>query len=185
MDTEHAHDRRFSGGADRLRSVERIALMEVPRVVELSREGAAVSELLDVGTGTGLFAEAFAALGVAVTGIDVNAELLMAAVRLVPSGRFLEASAERLPFADRAFDLVFLGLALHETDDPLAALKEARRVMRYRTAVLEWPYRGGPPGPPLEHRMKEETILGQASEAGFSKTRIVRMQSLDLYLLDA
>jgi ubiquinone/menaquinone biosynthesis C-methylase UbiE len=185
METEHEHDRRFSGGADRLRSAERIALMEVSRVVELSRDGAAVAELLDVGTGTGLFAEAFAALGVAVTGIDVNAELLAAAREHVPSGIFQEGPAEALPFLDLSFDLVFPGLVLHETDDPLAALTEARRVMRYRTAVLEWPYREGPPGPPLEHRLKWETILGQAREAGFSKTGIVRMQSLDLYLLDA
>ena len=34
-----------------------------------------------------------------------------------------------------------LGHVLHETDDPVAALVEARRAARLRVVVLEWPYR--------------------------------------------
>jgi len=33
-----------------------------------------------------------------------------------------------MPFPDGAFDLVFMGLLLHEADDNLAALREAQRV---------------------------------------------------------
>lgn len=182
MDTDH--ERRFCGGADRLRSVERIALMDVTRVVGLSCEGLTVKAMLDVGTGTGLFAEAFAALGIAVTGIDVNAEFLAVAGKLVREGRFLEAPAESLPFPDRSFDSVFLGLVLHETDDPLAVLKEARRVTRERVAILEWPYNEGPNGPPLEHRLKSETITDLALEAGFPRLETVHMNHMDLYRLD-
>ena len=181
MDTDH--ERRFHGGADRLRSAERIALMEVSRVVELSCEGLTVKAMLDVGTGTGLFAEAFAALGIAVTGIDVNAELLAAADKLVSAGRFLEAPAESLPFPDRSFDLVFLGLVLHETDDSLAVLKEAYRVTRERVAILEWPYREGPSGPPLEHRLKPETIKGLARNVGFTKIEVINLLHMDFHRL--
>ena len=155
--------------------------MEVSRVVELSCEGLTVKAMLDVGTGTGLFAEAFAALGIAVTGIDVNAELLAVAGKLVSAGRFLEAPAESLPFPDKSFDLVFLGLVLHETDDPLAVLKEARRVARHRAAILEWAYREEPHGPPLEHRLKPQTIADLARSAGYAKVETINLRHLDFH----
>jgi ubiquinone/menaquinone biosynthesis C-methylase UbiE len=185
MEMDHNYERRFHGGPDRLRSAERLALMEVPRVVALSREGLTVQAMLDVGTGTGLFAEAFAEQGIAVTGIDVNAELLASARSLLPSGRFLEAPGEKLPFPDRSFELVFFGLVLHETDDPLAALREARRVTRNRVSILEWPYREGPQGPPLEHRLKGETIANLALKAGFPKFETIHLQHLELYRFDS
>jgi ubiquinone/menaquinone biosynthesis C-methylase UbiE len=185
MNTDHDHERRFHGGPQRLRAPERLDLMELPRVTALSTEGLSVREMLDVGTGTGVFAEAFAALGIAVTGIDVNAELLVVARGLVPSSRFLEAPAEKLPFPDRSFDLVFLGLVLHETDDPLAALKESHRVARHRVAILEWAYRDEPLGPPLEHRMKPETIAALAASAGFPKVGTVHLDHLDYFRLTA
>ena len=185
MGTDHDHERRFHGGADRLRSAERLALMEVDRVVELSCEGLTAKAMLDVGTGTGVFAEAFAKRGIAVTGIDVNAQLLDVARELVPAARFVEASAENLPFSDLSFDLVFLGLVLHETDDALAALKEARRVTRDRVSILEWPYREGPNGPPLEHRLKEETVAALAGEAGFRRVETIHLLHMVLYRLSA
>jgi ubiquinone/menaquinone biosynthesis C-methylase UbiE len=185
MGNDHEHERRSQGGADRLRSAERVALLEIPRVAELSREGLKVLETLDVGSGSGLFAEAFAALGSAVTGVDVNAQLLATARGFVPSGTFLEATAESLPFPDGSFDLVFLGLVLHETDDPLTALREARRVTRHRVCVLEWPYDEGPHGPPLAHRLKEEAFAVLALQAGFSKLETIRLRHLVFYRLDA
>jgi ubiquinone/menaquinone biosynthesis C-methylase UbiE len=179
---EH-HDRRFSGGADRLRTTERIDMMELPRVAALCREGIVVRDALDAGTGTGLFAQTFAELGIAVTGIDVNAELLTLARGLVPAVRFIEAAAENLPFPDKSFDLAFLGLVLHETDDPLAALKELRRVSRLRVAIVEWPYREGPPGPPLEHRLKTEAIVELAAQAGYARVETIHLGGVDFFRL--
>src|SRR5512135_3338113 len=141
---EPLHDRRFQGGPDRLRAPERVELLEVSRVAALSVEGLTVNSMLDVGTGTGIFAEAFAASGIEVTGVDVNAELLAIARQQVPSGQFQVAPMEQLPFPDRSFDLVFLGHVLHEADNFVTALQGARRVARMRVAVLEWPYREEP-----------------------------------------
>jgi ubiquinone/menaquinone biosynthesis C-methylase UbiE len=183
MEMNHEHERRFHSGPDRLRSPERMVLMEVPRVVSLCVKGKGVRNALDVGTGTGIFAEAFAAIGIEVTGIDVNTAFLALASKLAPSCRFLEGSAERIPFPDFSFDLVFLGMVLHETDDALTSLREARRVTRDRAAILEWPYRSESSGPPMEHRMRPEFIAELASRAGFSKIEIAHLERLDLFRL--
>ena len=50
------HERRFHGTADRLRSPERIRLLEVDRVVSLAAEGLAATRVIHIGTGTGVFA---------------------------------------------------------------------------------------------------------------------------------
>ena len=177
------HERRFHGEPDRLRSAERIALLEVERVVALSMEGLAVKSVLDVGTGTGVFAEAFSKLVSEVTGIDTNGELLTVARRYVARAQFQEASAEKIPFADGSFDLAFLGHVLHETDDPLKALEEARRVARSRVAVLEWPYQEEAQGPPLKHRLSPDAIQDLAGRAGFRKVESITLVHMDLYRL--
>ena len=180
---EHTHERRFQGGADRLRAPERVALLEVERVAAVSLEGLAAKSLLDIGTGTGLFAEAFAALGLDVAGIDVNAELLALARQHVPAGQFKDAPMEQLPYPDGAFDVVFMGLVLHEADDAVQALQEARRVVRQRVAILEWPYREEPKGPPLAQRLPAKTIETFASQAGYRGIELIPLQNMDLYRL--
>lgn len=187
----HNHDkprhptenRRFHGQHERLRSAERIALLELQRVVTLSLEGLVVKNMLDVGSGTGLFAEAFLNAGVSVTGIDTNAEFLTIARGHVPGACFKEARAEEIPFEDSAFDLVFLGHLLHETDNPMGALKEARRVAKSRVAVLEWPYREEEQGPPLEHRLRPEVIEDLARQTGFREVERTQLSHMDLYRL--
>jgi ubiquinone/menaquinone biosynthesis C-methylase UbiE len=175
------HEKRYHGGPERLRSPERIARLEIERVVTLSLDGLAAASALDVGTGTGLFAEAFAAKGLAVAGIDPDAELLALAARLLPGVEFKEGTAEAIPYGDGSFDVVFLGQVLHETDDPAAALEEARRVSTGRVVVLEWPYIQEEQGPPIEHRLKDETIADLAARAGFGVVDRVRLTRMMLY----
>ena len=179
----HAHERRFQGGVERLRSPERVALLEVQKVVLLSREGLELTSILDVGTGTGIFAEAFLGETVRVVGIDPNPELLSAARRLVPHANFLEGVAEALPFEDASFDLVFLGHVLHEADDPRAVLEEVRRVARFRAAVLEWPFRREEMGPPLQHRMEPSRIMELARVAGYASIERTELKHMDFYRL--
>ena len=177
------HERRFHGTADRLRAADRIARLDVPRVVELSLAGLTAKSVLDVGTGTGVFAEAFAAAGLVVTGIDTNADLLAVARGFAPTAQFWEAPAEQLPFPDESFDLVFLGHVLHEADDPLAALQEARRVMRQRVAILEWPYRDEPHGPPLAHRLSPATVADLAARAGLAQVESIDLEHMAFFRL--
>jgi len=178
-----AHERRFHGAADQLRAADRVARLDVPRVVALSLAGLTAASVLDVGTGTGIFAEAFTAAGLAVTGIDANPSLLTIAMGYAPTAQFREAPAEQIPFPAASFDLVFLGHVLHETDDPAAALREARRVARQRVAILEWPYRDEPHGPPLAHRISPATIADLAPGAGFSQVETIPLEHMDFYRL--
>jgi len=176
-----SHERRFHGGAERLRAPERLQLLETERVVQLSTEGLKVESVLDVGTGTGVFAEAFARGALRVAGIDADPELLAVARHFVPDASFQTAVAESLPFADDFFDLVFLGHVLHETDEPVAALAEARRVARKRIVILEWPYKDEQRGPPLAHRLTPETILQLTGTAGLSTVERITLTHMDLY----
>jgi SAM-dependent methyltransferase len=174
------HGHRFDQIA-RLRAPERLERLEVSRVADLVLDGIHAQTELDVGTGSGIFAEEFARRGLAVTGIDANADMLHGAHPYVPEGDFLQAIAENLPFADNAFDVVFLGLVLHETDDLVKTLQEAHRVARVRVAVLEWPYRADPFGPGLEERLRREDMGLLSERAGFGLMEVLPLQELVLY----
>lgn len=177
----HQHDDKKFKDVDRLRQPERLERLEVGRVMDLCREGLEIHSALDIGTGSGVFAEAFAGQGLEVAGIDENPSMLEAARRHVPGADLRQASAESLPFAGKTFDLAFLGLVLHEVDDPARTLAEARRVSRERVAALEWPYREEEAGPPLAHRLKEETVRALAEAAGFTKVETLELKQLVLY----
>jgi ubiquinone/menaquinone biosynthesis C-methylase UbiE len=180
-DMPEEHERRFHDEPQGLRSPERIALLEVARVVELALEGLTAPRVLDVGTGTGVFAEAFAARGLAVAGIDPNSSLLAVARDLVSGVEFKEGTAEAIPYDDRAFILAFLGHVLHEADDPVRALREARRVSVDRVVVLEWPYLHEEHGPPLEHRLKPEAVMAMAKQAGLGPVTQMKLAHMDFY----
>ena len=178
------NERRFNRPLDRLRAPERLARLEVERVVDLCLEGITVEQALDVGTGTGVFAEAFVARGIETTGIDLNPEMVAAASALVPAAQFVMAPAEAPPFPDGSFDLVFLGHVLHETDDARRALREARRLARVRVAVLEWPYREEEIGPPLAHRLKAEDVKALATEVGFTAAETLPLSHMVLFRME-
>ena len=178
------HERRFHANSSLLRSSARVDLLEIDRVVELCLGAFAAESVLDVGTGTGVFAEAFASRGLAVTGIDANPEMLGRAQAYVPQGHFREAPAEVIPYADDMFDLVFLGHVLHETDDRLKALKEAHRVARLGVAVLEWPYQEDEHGPPLAHRVKPEEVARLALLTNFQEIETLTLTHMILYRLN-
>ena len=174
--------KRYNREIERLRDPERVARLEVNRVVNLSLENMENTKtVLDIGVGSGIFAEAFVVKGLRVSGVDVNPEMLSAALSFVPSGAFTQGNAEELPFEDAAFDLTFMGLLLHETDDTRAALKEAHRVTQKRLVILEWVYEDQPFGPPLEHRLTGEEITSLAQQAGFKQIEALRLQNLVLY----
>ena len=178
-----AHGHRF-GNIERLRAPERIERLEVGRVVDLVLDGIHPHTTLDIGTGSGIFAEEFARRGLTVAGVDANARMLHSARGYVPGGFFLQAIAEGIPLADNAFGVVFLGLVLHETDDLLRAMQEARRVAQARVAVLEWPYQAEEFGPGLEERLRQEDMEQFGKQAGLGPIEVFPLQKLMLYRWD-
>jgi ubiquinone/menaquinone biosynthesis C-methylase UbiE len=177
------HEKQFDGSIERLRFPERVARLEVERVTGLCLEAGNFKTVLDVGVGSGLFSEAFYQRGLKVSGVDINPHMLPAARQFVPQGNFQEASAELLPFPDVMFDLVFMGLVLHESDEPLKALQEARRVARKRVCILEWPYLQSEFGPPLAHRLNSADITDMAQKAGFTHLENIQLTHLSFYCL--
>ncbi len=177
------HEKRFEGDISRLRNPERIARLEVERVVAICLKDVRNRTVLDIGTGTGVFAEAFSRSGCSVTGVDVNAEMLPAARSFVPSATFCEAEAEKLPFIDASFDLVFMGLLLHESDEQSQVLIEARRLARVQVGILEWAYRQEDIGAPLIHRLAPDILEKLAENAGFNNMETIPLNTLVFYRL--
>jgi ubiquinone/menaquinone biosynthesis C-methylase UbiE len=178
------HEKRFEGDISRLRSPERVERLEVERVVDLCLENSRPNNMLDIGTGSALFAEAFAKRGLKISGVDANPEMLPVARKFVSEGDFRQGNAEALPYRDGTFDLVFLGVILHEADDVLQALKEAHRVSRQSVCILEWPYRDQTFGPPLADRLKPKSLDGLFNKASFRKWRLTELTNTVLYRLD-
>lgn len=177
------NERTYNNGIDRLRSAERIERMDVEYVVNTCLEGNNIKSMLDIGTGSGLFAEAFSKQKIKAAGIDLNPEMIETAKKYLPDSVFKVAPAESLPFEDNSFDLVFYGVVFHEVDDYTKALQEAKRVAVKEVALLEWDYKEEEFGPPLDHRLKKEFIEQLSASLGFSSCNIVNLKTLVLYRL--
>lgn len=169
---------------ERLRDPKRLAQLETGRVVSLCLEGLKVERVLDIGTGSGIFAEAFAQRRLTVSGIDFQEPMIVAARKSFPKAHFQVADSEDLPFTADSFDLCFLGLVLHETTNPQQTLREAHRVCAFRTAVLEWPYAEQEMGPPLKHRLPSAEVIRWGNSAGFSRIQEIPLEHLILFLME-
>jgi ubiquinone/menaquinone biosynthesis C-methylase UbiE len=178
---KHNHNERvYNRGIGKLRSPERVERLEVDRVVKLCLDQN-ITSVLDIGTGSALFAETFHNHGIKVSGIDTNPDMITAAKKYLTDGQFHVAPAEKIPFKDNSFDLTFFGVVFHEVDDYLKALREAYRVSRLGTSILEWDYKQEVFGPPIEHRLKPEFIKKLAMETGYKDFQIIKLTYLVLY----
>ena len=101
---------------------------------------------LDVGCGTGLLTAALAErLGAEnVAGAEPSEPFAEAARARVPGAEIVVASAEDLPFADRAFDAALSQLVLNFMRDAEAGVRELARVTRPGGVVAScvWDYAG-------------------------------------------
>jgi len=167
---------------DPFRKPDRLLRFPPSRIAEEALEGLEAKSALDIGTGTGVFAEAFAELGLFAVGVDPRADRLEVARAKVKGARFVEAKAESLPFPEASFDLAFFGLSLHHLEAE-KALKEAARVAR-RVAVLEWPYKEEAVGPPLARRFSPESLEALFLEALGSPPRLLLEEGYVLALWD-
>jgi ubiquinone/menaquinone biosynthesis C-methylase UbiE len=97
-------------------------------------EGWRDRRVLEIGVGLGTDLVQFARAGALVTGVDLTESAVeLVSRRLELEGleaQVLVADAERLPFADGSFDLVYSWGVLHHTPNTEAALAEVVRVLR-------------------------------------------------------
>ncbi len=95
----------------------------------------ATGRVLEIGIGTGLNFEHYDSTRVAqVVGLDPGVEMhRLARKRAGAAGidaQLVALSAERIPFDDSTFDTVLVTYTLCTIPDPVAALKEMRRVLK-------------------------------------------------------
>lgn len=90
-----------------------------------------VSEILEVGCGTGHFTRWFHSLGYKIVGLDISPVMLEVAKRLWAEGKFINARAEFLPFKDKTFDVVVFVACLEYMPDLVRVFREAERVARH------------------------------------------------------
>ncbi len=104
------------------------------RIVRMA-EAAPDDTVLDVACGPGLLACAFARVAHHVTGIDLTPAMLQQARKLqhelqLENLTWRQGDVLPLPYEDRSFSIVASRFAFHHFLDPLAVLKEMRRVCR-------------------------------------------------------
>jgi SAM-dependent methyltransferase len=86
------------------------------------------TRLLDVGCGAGLALRFAADRGADVSGLDAAPGMLEYARRRVPGAELVHGELQLLPFPDDAFDAVTGFNSFQYAADPVAALREAKRV---------------------------------------------------------
>jgi SAM-dependent methyltransferase len=91
---------------------------------------------LDVGCGEGRFCRMLKSDGMKIVGVDPTPALILAARARDTTGIYLQAAAERLPFANETFDLVVSYLTLIDIPDIESAIQEMARVLRPGGALL-------------------------------------------------
>jgi len=88
--------------------------------------------ILNIGCGTGGFNVAVGEAGARAVGVDADAEAIAicALRREKRAGAFVRAAAERLPFPDGSFDVVYCFSAIEHVESVEASVAEMARVTR-------------------------------------------------------
>jgi ubiquinone/menaquinone biosynthesis C-methylase UbiE len=129
--------------------------------------------IVDLASGTGFFAEAFAKDGAMVTGIDVSEELIAIARKNAPQVSFHVASAEHFEIVSSSSkDKVVIVLAIQNIEHVSRVFAEAARVLR--------------PGGSLHVVMNHPAFrIPKRSFWGYDEKKKVQYRRLDGYLSEA
>jgi SAM-dependent methyltransferase len=136
--------------ADSMLTTETL-LQEIPLLQDLFRvrrhlpgrevrlEELAGREMLEIGSGAGGHSALFRSYGAHVTAVDITPERVFATGRKLQllegchpgDGLAIRAEAEKLPFANESFSLIYSNGVLHHATDTVRAVCEAKRVLRH------------------------------------------------------
>ena len=101
-------------------SISRLAALSVggeARFRQLALQGLTIhseTQVLDLCCGSGQTTQFLVKFSQNVTGLDASPKSLQRARQNVPEASYVEAFAEKMPFADNLFDVVHTSVALHE-----------------------------------------------------------------------
>jgi ubiquinone/menaquinone biosynthesis C-methylase UbiE/DNA-binding transcriptional ArsR family regulator len=100
-----------------------------------------VSELLDIGTGTGRILEILSLQVEHGVGVDLSSGMLAVARSNIERHGFSHLQVRkgdmyRLPIEDSSVDLAIVHMVLHYSDEPLEVIREAARVLRPRGRLI-------------------------------------------------
>jgi ubiquinone/menaquinone biosynthesis C-methylase UbiE len=137
-------------------------------------------DLIEIGCGGGLLLRDALLTGASATGIDHSEEMVALARERAPGANVLLADAKRLPFGEAQFTALAMSIVFFFFDDPVAVLRECRRVLRpgARMAIYTTgpELRGTPAAPePLAkfgHFHDDEQLVELAAQAGLSSVSV-------------
>ncbi|MGA2322167.1 MAG: class I SAM-dependent methyltransferase [Solirubrobacteraceae bacterium] len=109
-------------GADEVHDFARRAILDALALRPQDR-------LLEIGCGGGLLLRDALALGVSAAGIDHSEEMVSLARERAPDAEIVHGDAEQLPFSDASFTAVAMSVVFFFLPDPVAVLRECRRVL--------------------------------------------------------
>lgn len=171
-------------------------------ILERARPIGPADRVLDLGSGTGIVARLLRArLGgaVRITGLDASADMIEMARTLAPELEWRVGNAMELPFADASFELVVAQQMLQFVPEPVAALREIRRVLVPGGRLVAATWRARPEQPLYEalgqvaerhlgvanekrFRLGDDAALrAMLAEAGFSDVRIDVVTRIDRF----
>jgi ubiquinone/menaquinone biosynthesis C-methylase UbiE len=104
-------------------------------VVEMPLADLAGKRVLEIGSGAGAHSAIFKRHGASMVSVDITPERVMATARKLAlvrggEGRAYQADAERLPFRDDSFDIVYSNGVLHHSEDTDRCIAEVLRVLK-------------------------------------------------------
>ena len=132
--------------------------------------------LVDIGAGTGFFAFPFARklTGGTVYACDLQKEMLDWMAGHLPADvkhsiALVQMEEVAVPLDSEIADLVYMINLHHELEDPVASLREARRLLKEGATlmVIDWKKAETPAGPPLHIRVDKDEIVQDMRDAGF------------------
>ena len=156
---------------DRLNDPKRLELLDLAAICRrfgLQKD----MTLVEIGTGTGLFAEAMLKLlpEARCYALDISPEMIEWIRKNRETGRLIPEVMEesRTPLQDETADFLFMISLHHELAEPVELLKECRRILKPGGKVLiaDWT-KESLDGPPVEHRTDASTVISHLEMAGF------------------
>jgi len=159
---------------DRLNNPKRLEILDLQKVISHFKLEGSIT-LVDIGTGAGIFAEAFLKLlpGARCYALDIRNEAVewirnnreaYKTGRLIP--RLMEES--RIPLEDNIADFLFMITLHHELEEPIELMKECSRILKPggKLLIADW-RKDAEAGPPRQHRIEPELAISHLQKAGF------------------